>query len=217
MKHQQYLRLSLLAIFCLQPIHQCLGQSEPTDPDNEATRSSEASLQISHLALASATTPGADMVVAWSGPGSNEDAIYVYQIGGSKALSKVSARAEDFKPAIVKAPMQAGDYELRLKSGDEVLATALFTVVVGKAKVKVLTPIVIAGETVDIEWDGPRNSGDNLSISLVGSADEIYKQPASGSIETKLSLRAPVTAGLYEVRLQDRSSSILAKHNFEVR
>ncbi|MFT5571787.1 MAG: hypothetical protein ACI9FR_000707 [Cryomorphaceae bacterium] len=107
--------------------------------------------------------------------------------------------------------MQAGEYELRLKSAQRVLATALFTVVVGKAKIKILTPKVISGETVAIEWDGPRNSGDNLSVGLIGSSSVISKQPASGSIQTQLSLTAPVTAGRYEVRLQDRSSTILAR------
>jgi hypothetical protein len=217
MKNYHSISLAFLAVFCLQPIHQGLAQSTPADSDNDVTETTDSSIQISHLALASAATPGSDMVVAWSGPGSTDDAIYVYRIGGSKALSKVSTRAEDFKPAIVKAPLQAGEYELRLKSAETVLATALFTVIVGKAKIKILTPIVIAGETVAIEWDGPRNSGDNLSVALVGSSSVISKQPASGSIGTQLSLSAPITAGLYEVRLQDRSRNILTKQNFEVR
>ena len=212
-----------LTVFYLLPINLGMAQTASTEIDSASITASmgstapESVSQTSHLAIASIATPGADMVVAWSGPGKSDDAIYVYEPGQTKTLSKVKASADDFKPAIVKAPLQAGVYELQLKSGGHVLATAEFSVVAGQAMIQVLTPIVIAGELVTIEWNGPRNSGDRLSIALIGSPSSVSQRHASGSTANLVSLKAPSQAGKYEVRLQDRSNAILAKHQFEVR
>lgn len=191
--------------------------SAQTKKDNSETATEESISDISHLALASTTSPGADMVVDWSGPGKSDNAIYVVRVGETDILSNTSARADDFKPAIIKAPNQAGEYQMYLKSGTQVLANAFFTVLSAKPRIKILTPVVIVGEDVSIEWNGPRNSGDNLSVGSIGNTSTVSKRPASGSVKSTVSLAAPMEAGQYEVRLKNRAGAVLAKQAFEVR
>ena len=212
-QHRALILLSS-ALICAATFSTAHSQS---DVPTEVQETPESTPEIGLLALASSATPGSEMVVDWSGPGGDEDAIYVYRLGSDKPLYKVSARAKDFKPALVKAPQAAGEYEVKLKSENKILASASFSVISAKANIKILTPIVIAGEPVSIEWNGPRNSGDSLTVGRVGSKEGQSKRPASGSTESPLTLLAPSSAGKYEVRLQDSAGVILASQPFEIR
>lgn len=204
--------LSTLGLFFLASA--VLAQSEePSEP----TPGEDTKPGIGLLALSSTALPGEDMVVEWNGPEREGDEIHVYKIAGKQPLSKVAAAANNFKPAIIKAPQQAGEYQVRLISNNQTLASAVFSVVSGRAMLKVLSPIVIAGESVSIEWDGPRNSGDSLVVGQVGAKGSISKSPASGTVDKQLDLIAPRLPGKYEVRLQSKSEVVLASQSFEVR
>lgn len=185
---------------------------------SEATQSPAAATPVvSYLALPSTALPGSDMVVNWSGPAREGDQIYVVKAGEDTPLHKVSAGPKDFKPAIIKAPHQGGDYQLKLISNNTQLATANFSVVSAKARLRVLTPIVLRGELVEVEWNGPRKDGDQLKILPIGMKNMISKSPASGTVKSVLSLPAPKKAGDYQVQLENRQGEVLVKQHFKVR
>lgn len=190
---------------------------EQSDAAEEAIEAEQVSTNIGLLALASTASPGANMLVDWTGPGNAGDAIHLSHLGSDKILAKVATEADDFRPAIVKAPLQAGDYELRLISDKQVLASASFSVVTAKAQIKILSPIVLSGESVSVEWTGPRNSGDSLVVAAPGNSTVVSKRPASGSVKNQLELAAPVVPGKYEVRLVSKQNVVLADQDFEVR
>ena len=170
-----------------------------------------------YLVLASKARAGSDMSVDWSGPGNSGDGIFVYRAGEDRSLYRVTARASDAKPAIIKAPEAAGEYELKLKTNGRVLATAKFLVIPVVSQIKVLTPLVLSGESVVVQWEGPRNKGDRLAVAVAGDPNYHSQRPAAGSTKSLVKLRVSKEPGKYEVRLQTSSGKILASQPFEVR
>ncbi len=147
---------------------------------------------------------GSTIEIAWEGPGADIDSIVSGYPG--EGTYNTYALMRDGNPAKLRVPSQPGSYELRYVLGDrrQVLATSMLEVTPAQATL-VAPEMAIAGETLEIAWEGPGYAPDYIAVSEPGSKTQInYTLVREGS---PLDLQMPVNSGTYELRYvmqQDR-------------
>jgi Ca-activated chloride channel family protein len=161
---------------------------------------------------------GSAFEVTWEGPDNLHDQLAVAPDNrepDAKTLWKYTA---DGSPATLRAPDNAGVYEVRYLNGQSggILASTRFEVTAVSAELQV-PDSVPAGSEFDIRWTGPDNPQDLITIAAPGSdkgARISWKYTDSGS---PMTLQAPEEPGQYELRyIMGHSGSILASQPFEV-
>lgn len=160
---------------------------------------------------------GAAIQVQWTGPNNAGDYIGIADLKpGSSPY--VSYRYTSQNPVELIAPDAAGEYELRyfLNEGNKVIGTRRITIGQVNASLKVPAQVT-GGAPIRIEWNGPNNPRDFITIVKAGTADRVngpYVYTANGKPAT---LAAPDAAGDYELRYMTGTGySILARANIKV-
>lgn len=111
-------------------------------------------------------TAGSAFAVAWTGPDSEGDYVTIVEPGTPEGRHGVYEYVEDTGGSVMmRAPDEAGTWELRYISGGNrtTFARAAFEVEAPEASVSA-PPSVTAGESFVIEWTGPDNERDYLTI-----------------------------------------------------
>ena len=158
---------------------------------------------------------GTKFQVKWSGPDNPRD--YV-AIGNAARAYITYAYTNAGNPVSLVAPDQAGEYELRyiLAEGDTVIGTR--PIVIGGVTATVVGPATVAaGSKFQVKWTGPDNPRDFVTLVKAGTPDRQYGPYAYTSKGSPLELRAPDTAGAYEIRyLTAQSYATLGSAPLEV-
>lgn len=147
-------------------------------------------------------TAGARFSFEWTGPDNPRDFITIVPVGTPELEYDAYVYTERGNPAALMAPDAAGDYELRYLLG------ASPYVVIGRAPVRVggataslvAPPSVPAGAAVTVEWTGPDNPQDFVTIVPAGAPAREYDAYVYTARGNPVSLTAPEVAGEYEVR-----------------
>lgn len=150
---------------------------------------------------------GAELSVAWTGPGGQGDWVGLAPAGGAaSAWTGTSyAYASAGNPARVPLPIGGGAFELRYVTAQNVVLAALPITVIPGALPNVALPAMTAPEgaplSVELGADAPRAEGDYLYIAPVGAGPQDYSGgyaavPASGPV----AIDAPAAAGQWELR-----------------
>jgi Ca-activated chloride channel family protein len=140
---------------------------------------------------------GSDITVTWTGTSLAGDQIVVRLVGQTDG-TKIDAGADN--SAVLTLPLEAGAYEIAyVNAEDKTLATSALTV---KANTYTLDfpEEVFIGESFEIQWTGPDNRTDYLTIVPEGTPEgewEGYDYTANGNPCT---LTAPMEPGVYEIR-----------------
>ncbi len=144
---------------------------------------------------------GSEVPVQWQAPGAGADYLAL-SVPGAPAASYITyARLSGGSPTKLKAPREAGEYEIRYVDGakSKILATVKIAIVDLSAKLTA-PPTVEIGATFKVGWEGPGGKGDYVAIAEA-------KAPAGknvGYARTRdgnpLELRAPDLPGTYELR-----------------
>jgi hypothetical protein len=139
--------------------------------------------------------------VKWEGPARDGDYICVARPNQPPSANVGQTPIRDSKPVKVRAPNEAGDYEVRyiLARGVKLLAKAPVTVNPVTAEIKSPAKAVARAE-FEVQWKGPGYPEDFVSVAR-------GNQPPSGSMSSALvrkgnpaKLHAPREPGTYEVR-----------------
>src|SRR5690606_9962654 len=111
------------------------------------------------------------------------------------------AYTSEGNPVAVRAPGQAGAYEVRYVTGAEssTLARAPLTVVAASASVSAPASAV-SGGTGEITWQGPDNSGDFVTIVPAGAEEGTWSNYAYTNEGNPVHVTAPEEVGAFEVR-----------------
>ena len=145
------------------------------------------------------------MAIDWTGPDGNGDYIDVVPAGYVATSGEITfAYTSVGKPARVKAPGAAGNYDVRYllegTGGRKVLAMATVKVTMPDATLK--APVSVKpGETFIVEYNGPKREGDYVDLvkkGYVATSGEITYFYADGKSPNQLT--APVEPGDYEIR-----------------
>jgi len=144
---------------------------------------------------------GGSVEVKWTGPNNDRDYIAIGETtpGGRTYLDYKYSR--DGSPLKLTAPEKPGTYELRyiLGVGDTIIARQLLTV--GSVAATVTAPAqVAAGARFKVNWTGPNNPQDFVTLVKAGTREKTYERYAYTSGGNTLELTAPDVPGDYEIR-----------------
>jgi hypothetical protein len=154
------------------------------------------------LSAPASAAVGADIEVAWQGAADARDFITIVPVGAPDGRY-LAYQYTTKTPVTLKAPQQAGSYELRYlgaASPYPTLARAPITIV--DATATLTAPATVpAGEEFAIQWTGPDNEREFIGLVKVDAAEGTYNGPYDYTRKgSPLTLRAPDAAGEYELR-----------------
>ncbi|MBO9464900.1 VWA domain-containing protein [Tropicibacter sp. R15_0] len=144
---------------------------------------------------------GQTIDVSWDGPGEQGDFISVHTVNGD-VWAINSADIAKGNPVKLRMPAQPGTYELRyqVKRNREVIARTPITILASDISFDAPGQAEI-GSSIKIDWIGPANQGDFISVHKVGG--DVW---AINSVDTAegspVTLRMPGEPGPYELRYQ---------------
>jgi hypothetical protein len=144
---------------------------------------------------------GAKFQVRWTGPDNARDYVGIGDADPKGRLYISYVYTRNGSPVPLKAPDKPGQYELRyyLAEGNTVIASQPITV--GGVTASVSAPAqVAAGKIVSIQWTGPNNPQDFITLVKAGSPEKRYDAYQYTSKGSPLNLRAPDEPGEYEIR-----------------
>jgi von Willebrand factor type A domain len=158
---------------------------------------------------------GATFTVRWTGPAYDRDFV---AIGDKQNPYIVYAYTRTGNPVALRAPDQAGDYELRyfLGSGEKVIAAR--RLVIGGVDAMVSGPEkVAAGARFAVTWSGPNNQRDYITVVKTGAPERSYEDYQYTTTGSPVQLRASDQPGEYELRyLTGQSNATLARSKITV-
>lgn len=165
------------------------------------------------LKAPSSAAAGSSFTVDWTGPDNKSDYITIVPPDAEDRKYLSYAYTTRGSPAKIKAPDQAGEYEVRYVTGQsrKVLARTKITVTAVTATLD-FPSSVPAGSPITVKWTGPNNERDYITIAPKGSPDRKYLSYWYTSKGSPATLKAPKNPGKYEVRyVMGQSRTVLAR------
>src|SRR5690606_6877235 len=109
---------------------------------------------------------GDDFPVAWRGPNSRSDNVTFAARGGAMIRGSSYAYVGNSKDGKIslRAPADAGEYDIIYRTGSTVLARTPVTVTAISAQLKAPARINGGGK-VRVMWEGPRNAQDYIGFA----------------------------------------------------
>ncbi len=160
-----------------------------------------AGLQGQTLDAPAQAKAGSEISIGWSGADSGRDFITIVpaDLPDGRYQRYVYLKSNPVKLA---TPDIAGDYEVRWLSGGSGYPTRA-------TKPLTLTPVsatleapdrVNAGQAFEVQWSGPRNASDFITVVLKGTPEKKYARYVYVHRGNPAKLTAPDVAGDYEIR-----------------
>lgn len=167
-----------------------------------ASRPLSVFLPEASLEVPASVEAGADLDVVWSGPDSQSDNLTFAGRGGAPIRGASYAYTANTRggAASLRAPADAGEYDVIYLSGGTILARAPITVESISATLSHAAQIP-AGADVRVIWEGPRNAQDNITFAVrdgdpVRGASYAYVANAQ---DNAVRLRAPEQTGPLDI------------------
>ncbi|MGE9267823.1 MAG: vWA domain-containing protein [Verrucomicrobiales bacterium] len=155
-------------------------------------------------------TVGNSVKVTWTGPANKNDYITIvpkdYE-DGKYAKYEYTRRGSPLK---VLAPVTAGECEIRYMTGDGGKVLARLPILVDEAKVILKAPETTGiGTPVSIEWSGPANPNDFISIVPKDYEDGKHAKYEYTRRGSPLKVLAPVEPGECEIRYMSGQGGVV--------
>jgi Ca-activated chloride channel family protein len=163
---------------------------------------------------------GSQFQVEWIGPGNSGETLRIFALGApdeTRGSLHYTYAVKDRK-AILRAPTQAGSYEIRYVSAQtrKQLASVTFEVTPASATLS-FPERVHAGEPLNIEWSGPGNSGDRIVwVDAEAKTSKFGHYAYAKSGASPVALVAPVSPGNYEVQYLNHKREVVVSMPLQV-
>ena len=172
---------------------------------NDVHASQPLSVFIPDASLAGPASVGAGETfeLAWTGPVSRSDLLTFATRDGDRirGTSYAYVGSLNGQPASLRAPADAGSYDLVYVSGETILART--QIEVGGIEATLTAPAeVFQGAMVRVVWDGPENSQDFISFAARDSdhiAGASYHYVGNAAEDGSAMLTASETLGAYDI------------------
>lgn len=144
---------------------------------------------------------GAEFEVVWTGPDNRSDFITIVKAGAEEGAYLDYAYTQNGSPAKITAPDDVGTYEIRyvMNQSDRTLASRNIEVTAISGSVKIINNPVPGG-VVEVEWSGPDNRSDFITIVEAGAPEGDYGDYAYTQRGSPVVLDVPRALGAFEVR-----------------
>jgi len=161
---------------------------------------------------------GSAFQVEWSGPDNHNDFITIVATDAPDRSYLSYHYSRSGNPATLRAPDDPGSHELRYVTGQASQVLARRPIQVTKVGATVTGPEQIgAGSAFEVEWTGPDNQRDFITIVATGAPDRSYLSYRYSSSGNPVSLSAPDDPGSYELRyVTGQASQVLARRPIQV-
>ena len=156
---------------------------------------------------------GSEVSIKWTGPGYERDFITIVPKETEDGNYEKWAYIKSGNPLAVTATLTPGDAEIRYmnEKGNTVLGRQAIRVIKGEITLKTVAETV-AGSSVSIEWTGPNNKGDFLTIVPKATEDGKYEKWAYTGSGSPLEVIATRTLGEAEIRyMNENGNKVLAR------
>lgn len=156
---------------------------------------------------------GSTVSIEWTGPNYERDFITIVPKSTEVGLYEKWNYTRKGNPLEVIATHTPGEAEIRYmnEEGNTVLARQPITIIKGAITMKAPAE-VIAGSTVTIEWTGPGNKGDFITILPKATPDGTYEKWAYATEDSPLEIIATQTTGEAEIRyMTEDGNKVLAR------
>lgn len=156
---------------------------------------------------------GSQFAVTWTGPDNQGD--YITIVPGDWPDEKYASFAytEKGSPLSLTAPTETGELELRYVTGQAHKVLARRAIKVIDAAVTLAAPAeAVAGSTIQVEWTGPNNSGDYITVVAKPIPDGQYGAYTNTASGSPLKLLLPIMIGEAELRyMTGQGNKVLAR------
>ncbi len=155
---------------------------------------------------------GSQIEVHWTGPDNKGDYVTIVEQGAPEGTYTRYEYTRQGSPVKLQTPDALGGYEVRYVVGQSkrTLASAPVTLVAVTANLIVEGPVV-PGAKIPIQWQGPNNRGDYITIVTKGAPEGSYTKYQNTNQGSPVRIQAPTEPGDYEVRyVVGQSKRILA-------
>lgn len=164
------------------------------------------------LSVPRGLSAGIDSAVEWRGPASPGDMIQVFDPASGAVVVEVPAIGQPGAAniAVLRAPYDLGNYQIRYWSGARQTALRSLPVTVSGGHAWLRSPIeVFVGETFAVEWLGPTDADHLYQIVDPETGSVFASQTGSGLGSAKLT--APSKPGAYRLQfVTDVAAVVLA-------
>lgn len=161
---------------------------------------------------------GASLKIGWDGPNNPRDFITIVKAGTPEKQYQAYAYTSAGNPVEIRAPEQAGDYEVRYLTAQSHLTLASAKISVSSVNATVKGPAsAVAGSTFTVNWTGPDNQRDFINIVPKGARDGESGGWSYTSQGNPVTMRAPLAPGEYELRYSTGQSYLtLARTSIQI-
>ena len=167
------------------------------------------------LAAAEEAVAGSAVNIEWAGPANQGDFITIVPLAAEEGRYLKYAYATSGEPVVkVTAPMDPGPSEIRYIAAQGRATLARIPILVKEAEVTLSAPPdAVAGSAVNIDWDGPGNQGDFITIVPAYAEERSYKKYTYAKPgEYAVKVNAPMDPGDAEIRyLSGSDRQVLAR------
>lgn len=159
------------------------------------------------LSVPASASIGSTIPISWQGPDNPLDFITLVPEGAKSGAYDEYVYTKKGKTVSLTAPTQAGTYEVRYLTGRgyKTLAMAPIKITDSNASLQFTSPARI-GQLLDIQWSGPANPREYITIVKAGAAEGTYGDYSYVEKGKPLSLTVPEQAGDYEIRYMTADS-----------
>ncbi len=160
---------------------------------------------------------GENIQVEFTGPPAGSgDYITITEPDAADNAYKSYHYTKSGSPGKLRMPLEPGDYEIRfIQSNKKVLARRPITITAALATVSAPENAVI-GETVKVDFTGPANSGDYITVTAPEASAKSYTDYAYSRSGSPAQIRMPFEPGEYEIRFIQSNSKVIAKQTITV-
>ncbi|HLP00431.1 MAG TPA: VWA domain-containing protein [Opitutaceae bacterium] len=144
---------------------------------------------------------GGVVAIEWTGPGNSGDYLTIVPVSAADGKYANYDSARKGQPAHVTAPLEPGECEIRYMTGQGAKVLARRPIRIVATPIALVAPGRVApGAAVAIEWTGPDNAGDYLTIVPAEAPAGTYAAYAYTRAGSPARVAAPAKAGACEVR-----------------
>ncbi|MCK6460327.1 MAG: hypothetical protein L6Q95_10595 [Planctomycetes bacterium] len=151
---------------------------------------------------------GKPVTIAWTGPDDPGDYVTIVMQGTPDNVYGNYAETKQGSPLDVTAPPTPGEAEVRYVTGKGHRVLARRPLRILPAEVSLTAPDeAVGGTTISVDWTGPDNKGDYVTVVLPGARDADYGNYRDTREGSPMKLLMPVEDGEHELRYvsgQDR-------------
>jgi hypothetical protein len=153
------------------------------------------------LTAAASVAAGSALEVSWTGPANSGDFLSIDSVGSPEIDYGSYAYAAAGNPLTIRVPEAPGAYEVRYHTGGSYAVIGRTPLEVLANTATVVGPTSVAGGAeFAVEWTGPDNSGDYVTIVPAGASNREYLTYAYTRTGSPATLDAPLEPGAYEIR-----------------